>query len=54
MTTVKEHEAIQQQFKERMSEGDLLNCMRCGAYRHVQLISKPAFKCPIHQEEVLL
>jgi len=30
MTTVKEHEAIQQQFKERMSEDDLLNCMRCG------------------------
>jgi glycolate oxidase iron-sulfur subunit len=30
MTTVKEWEAIQQQFKERMSEDDLLNCMRCG------------------------
>lgn len=30
MTTLKEREAIQQQFKERMSEDDLLNCMRCG------------------------
>lgn len=30
MTTVKEKEVIQQQFKERMNEDDLLNCMRCG------------------------
>lgn len=30
MTTVKERENIQQQFKERMNEDDLLNCMRCG------------------------
>lgn len=30
MTITKERETIQQQFKERMSEDDLLNCMRCG------------------------
>lgn len=30
MTTVKEREKIQQQFKERMNEDELLNCMRCG------------------------
>jgi glycolate oxidase iron-sulfur subunit len=30
MTTVKEREQIQQQFKERMNEDELLNCMRCG------------------------
>lgn len=30
MTTTKEKEIIQQQFKERMNEDDLLNCMRCG------------------------
>ena len=30
MTTVKEQEKIQQEFKNRMSEDDLLNCMRCG------------------------
>ncbi|MDR6121760.1 glycolate oxidase iron-sulfur subunit [Bacillus sp. SLBN-46] len=30
MTTVKEKEIIQQQFKERMNEDELLNCMRCG------------------------
>lgn len=30
MTTVQERETIQQQFKERMNEDDLLNCMRCG------------------------
>jgi glycolate oxidase iron-sulfur subunit len=30
MTTVKERENIQQQFKERMNEDELLNCMRCG------------------------
>jgi len=30
MTTVKEQEQIQKEFKERMNEDDLLNCMRCG------------------------
>ena len=30
MTTVKEQEKIQGQFKERMNEDELLNCMRCG------------------------
>lgn len=30
MTTVKERGKIQQQFKERMNEDELLNCMRCG------------------------
>lgn len=30
MTTVKERETIQEQFKERMNEDELLNCMRCG------------------------
>ncbi len=30
MTTVKEQEMIQAQFKERMNEDELLNCMRCG------------------------
>ncbi|MFY0762348.1 (Fe-S)-binding protein [Metabacillus dongyingensis] len=30
MTTVKEREAIHVQFKERMNEDELLNCMRCG------------------------
>ncbi|MED4206337.1 (Fe-S)-binding protein [Neobacillus mesonae] len=30
MTTAKEQEVIQQQFKERMDENELLNCMRCG------------------------
>jgi glycolate oxidase iron-sulfur subunit len=30
MTTVKEQEKIQEQFKCRMNEDELLNCMRCG------------------------
>ncbi|WP_226527464.1 (Fe-S)-binding protein [Metabacillus niabensis] len=30
MTTTKERNLIQQQFKERMDEDELLNCMRCG------------------------
>ncbi|SHN34920.1 (Fe-S)-binding protein [Gracilibacillus kekensis] len=30
MTTSKEQETIQQQFKERMDEDELMNCMRCG------------------------
>ncbi|MBS2968118.1 (Fe-S)-binding protein [Metabacillus sp. KIGAM252] len=30
MTTVQEREKIQAQFKERMNEDELLNCMRCG------------------------
>lgn len=30
MTSVKEREIIQEQFKERMNEDELLNCMRCG------------------------
>lgn len=30
MTTVKERTKIQEQFKERMNEDELLNCMRCG------------------------
>ncbi|WP_078549554.1 (Fe-S)-binding protein [Litchfieldia alkalitelluris] len=30
MTTQKEREAIGQQFKKRMNEDELLNCMRCG------------------------
>lgn len=30
MTTVLEKEKIQQQFKERLNEDELLNCMRCG------------------------
>lgn len=30
MTTVKEQEKIQEQFKARMNEDELLNCMRCG------------------------
>ncbi|MFN2746503.1 MULTISPECIES: (Fe-S)-binding protein [Bacillus] len=30
MTTAKEQKVIQQQFKERMDEEELLNCMRCG------------------------
>ncbi|AZB42104.1 (Fe-S)-binding protein [Bacillus sp. FJAT-42376] len=30
MTTVQEREKIQTQFKERMNEDELLNCMRCG------------------------
>lgn len=30
MTTLKERETIQEQFKERMNEDELLNCMRCG------------------------
>lgn len=30
MTTLLEQEKIQQQFKERMNEDELLNCMRCG------------------------
>jgi glycolate oxidase iron-sulfur subunit len=30
MTTVKEREKIQEQFKARMDEDELLNCMRCG------------------------
>jgi len=30
MTTVKEKEIIQEQFKVRMNEDELLNCMRCG------------------------
>ncbi|UNJ81188.1 (Fe-S)-binding protein [Metabacillus dongyingensis] len=34
MTTVKEREAIHVQFKERMNEDELLNCMRCGFCLH--------------------
>ena len=30
MTTIKEREKIQQLFKDRMDEDELLNCMRCG------------------------
>lgn len=30
MTTEKEMKQIQNEFKERMDEGELLNCMRCG------------------------
>jgi glycolate oxidase iron-sulfur subunit len=30
MTTVKEQDKIQEQFKVRMDEDELLNCMRCG------------------------
>ncbi|XJZ28284.1 (Fe-S)-binding protein [Bacillota bacterium Lsc_1132] len=30
MTTAKEQAMIQQQFKEKMNEDELLNCMRCG------------------------
>jgi glycolate oxidase iron-sulfur subunit len=30
MTSVKEQEIIQEQFKERMNPDELLNCMRCG------------------------
>ncbi|MDT2047064.1 (Fe-S)-binding protein [Priestia flexa] len=30
MTTIKERELIQKQFKEQMNEDELLNCMRCG------------------------
>lgn len=30
MTTTKEKEMIQLEFKNRMDEGELLNCMRCG------------------------
>lgn len=30
MTTEKEMKQIQDEFKERMDEGELLNCMRCG------------------------
>lgn len=30
MTTLKERNSIQEQFKERMDEDQLLNCMRCG------------------------
>jgi glycolate oxidase iron-sulfur subunit len=30
MTTVKEQQVIQTEFKERMDEDELLNCMRCG------------------------
>lgn len=30
MTTVQERETIQEQFKQRMDEDQLLNCMRCG------------------------
>ncbi|MCD7035627.1 (Fe-S)-binding protein [Metabacillus sp. GX 13764] len=30
MTTAQERKAIQQQFKDRMDEDELLNCMRCG------------------------
>ncbi|PGM55892.1 (Fe-S)-binding protein [Bacillus sp. AFS053548] len=30
MTTLQEQQAIAQQFKERMNEDELLNCMRCG------------------------
>ncbi|MFS3927614.1 (Fe-S)-binding protein [Bacillus sp. 1780r2a1] len=30
MTTIKERELIQKQFKEKMNEDELLNCMRCG------------------------
>lgn len=30
MTSIKEQEIIQEQFKARMNEDELLNCMRCG------------------------
>ncbi|MBT2719558.1 (Fe-S)-binding protein [Bacillus sp. ISL-46] len=30
MTTVKEKQTIQEQFKARMNEDELINCMRCG------------------------
>lgn len=30
MTSLKEREIIQEQFKDRMNEDELLNCMRCG------------------------
>jgi glycolate oxidase iron-sulfur subunit len=30
MTTAKERKVMQQQFKERMNEDELMNCMRCG------------------------
>ncbi|EKN70165.1 (S)-2-hydroxy-acid oxidase subunit GlcF [Neobacillus bataviensis LMG 21833] len=30
MTTIQEQEKIQEQFKARMNEDELLNCMRCG------------------------
>ena len=30
MTTAKEQQHIQTEFKTRMDEGELLNCMRCG------------------------
>lgn len=30
MTTTKEQKQIQTEFKNRMDEGELLNCMRCG------------------------
>ncbi|MBM4761022.1 (Fe-S)-binding protein [Bacillus sp. B15-48] len=30
MTTVKEQQVIQTEFKDRMNEDELLNCMRCG------------------------
>jgi glycolate oxidase iron-sulfur subunit len=30
MTTIKERQHIQQEFKERMDQDELLNCMRCG------------------------
>jgi glycolate oxidase iron-sulfur subunit len=30
MTTVKEKQIIQDEFKKRMDEDELLNCMRCG------------------------
>jgi len=30
MTSIKERETIQEQFKQRMDQDELLNCMRCG------------------------
>ena len=30
MTTVKERKKIQEEFKAKMNEDELLNCMRCG------------------------
>jgi glycolate oxidase iron-sulfur subunit len=30
LTTIKERQQIQQEFKERMDQDELLNCMRCG------------------------
>lgn len=30
MTTLQEQETIQEVFKDRMNQDELLNCMRCG------------------------